>query len=979
MKLSILGVGLAWLLALGVATSASAQGVQTGTIRGTVLDAQDLAIPGATVTATSPALLGQRETVTGPDGTFTLAQLPAGEYQIRFALTGFETVTRSVTVPLGGTSTQDATLRAGAVEQTVDVVGTAPPLADATIGLNIRQEEVEALATSRTLHGIATLSPGLNENTPNARQLSISGAPAWDSIFMLNGVDVNDNLFAQPQNLFIEDAIEETQVLTSGISAEYGRFSGGVVNAVTKSGGNNFSGSLRIGLTNPSWTKETPFEVDNGVEYESETNDTYEFTLGGPIVRDRFWFFGAGRRAYVSTTETLNQTGLGYPESDNNWRAEVKLTGTVAPSHTVTGGYVNNSQKNLNTPTFSFSIDPATLSDQNRPNWYAFGNYRGVLRNNLLLEGQWSERRWRTDNVGGTSLNIVDSPFITLTQALGHYNAPYFDATDPEQRNNRQFTGNATYLLGGGGGSHEIKAGYEFFRSQNIGGNSQSSTSYVFDADYLTDANGDALFDSAGRLIPIFDPIDFNDPDDDATLIENWIASRGSVLNVNNHSFYARDHWTVSRHVSADLGFRYERVRSEATGNIVGVDTDTIVPRLALGYDVKGDGSVVFNTSYGHYSGRYNEAQIGVNSNVGNPDLTLGLYTGPAGQGLDFAPGFDPDNYFTVLGQFPTINVFFEDGLSSPITKEFTVSGGVAAGARSYFEATYVWRRTSDFIEDFIELDNGVTDVSRDGTDFGTFTNSVYRNSDIPTRRYQAAIFQGRYRLRSNWTAEGAWTIQLQNEGNYEGEATNQPGAVSVIGDYPEIFDEDRHFPMGRLANFQRHRARLWTIYNFNPGIGDLSVSGLWRIESGTAYSLVATGRPLTAVQQAILAGNPNDPNDDYPDSPGDQDIYFGERGSETFPGYGVVDFSVNYQVPVFRSLRPWVKFDVFNIFNNDKLIGFDTTVDPDPNSPLDALGLPTGFIEGETFGEALGPADFPQSLQTPGGRSFRMALGFRF
>jgi hypothetical protein len=73
------------------------------------------------------------------------------------------------------------------------------------------------------------------------------------------------------------------------------------------------------------------------------------------------------------------------------------------------------------------------------------------------------------------------------------------------------------------------------------------------------------------------------------------------------------------------------------------------------------------------------------------------------------------------------------------------------------------------------------------------------------------------------------------------------------------------------------------------------------------------------------------------------------------------------------------VKFDVFNIFNNDKLIGFDTTVDPDPNSPLDALGLPTGFIEGETFGEALGPADFPQSLQTPGGRSFRMALGFRF
>ena len=75
---------------------------------------------------------------------------------------------------------------------------------------------------------------------------------------MLNGVDVNDNLFGSPQNLFIEDAIEETQVLTSGISAEYGRFTGGVVNAITKSGGNVFSGSLRANLTNPAWTTRRP-------------------------------------------------------------------------------------------------------------------------------------------------------------------------------------------------------------------------------------------------------------------------------------------------------------------------------------------------------------------------------------------------------------------------------------------------------------------------------------------------------------------------------------------------------------------------------------------------------------------------------------------------------------------------------------------------------------------------------------------------
>ena len=109
--------------------------------------------------------------------------------------------------------------------------------------MNFKQPEIELLATPRTLQGIAQLSPAVTENSPNANQIVINGAFAFDSAFLVNGVDVNDNVLAQPQSLFIEDAIEETQVLTSGISAEYGRFSGGVINAITKSGGNTFSGS----------------------------------------------------------------------------------------------------------------------------------------------------------------------------------------------------------------------------------------------------------------------------------------------------------------------------------------------------------------------------------------------------------------------------------------------------------------------------------------------------------------------------------------------------------------------------------------------------------------------------------------------------------------------------------------------------------------------------------------------------------------
>ena len=190
-------------------------------------------------------------------------------------------------------------------------------IATPTVGANVRKEEIDALATARTIQGIATLAPNLTERSPNAGQVVINGAFAWDNVFMVNGVDVNDNLFATPQNLFIEDAIEETTVLTSGISAEYGRFSGGVVNAVTKSGGNTFSGSWRMNLLNPAWTEETPFEksaTNPGTgatkavtAYPDDLQNTHEGTFGGPIVRDRLWFFGAGR--YQKTDTPFNAAG----------------------------------------------------------------------------------------------------------------------------------------------------------------------------------------------------------------------------------------------------------------------------------------------------------------------------------------------------------------------------------------------------------------------------------------------------------------------------------------------------------------------------------------------------------------------------------------------------------------------------------------------------------------------------------------------
>ena len=146
--------------------------------------------------------------------------------------------------------------------------------------------------------------------------MTISGGFAYDNVFLIDGVDVNDNLFGTSNNVFIEDAIDETQVLTSGISAEFGRFSGGVINMITKRGGNTFSGSVRLNFSNPSWSNESPLEKSRDQTHPDTLSKFLEGTLGGPIFRDRVWFFCAGRRTLESERAHDQHESMPYAAED---------------------------------------------------------------------------------------------------------------------------------------------------------------------------------------------------------------------------------------------------------------------------------------------------------------------------------------------------------------------------------------------------------------------------------------------------------------------------------------------------------------------------------------------------------------------------------------------------------------------------------------------------------------------------------------
>ena len=963
------------VLALASAAPLAAQGLQTGVISGTVTSSDDLPLPGATVTVESPALQGTREAIADVNGNYVIRGLPPGEYTVTVTMDGMGTHVEKTVVALGRTTQKDATLSVASIEETVQVVGEGSPVVTSpVVGANYRAEEIDKLPSSRTPQGIAELAPGLTDNTPNTGQLGISGGFAYDNVFMIDGVDVNDNFFASPGNLFIEDAVDETQVLTSGISAEYGRFSGGVVNLVTKRGGNRFSGSYRLGLQNPSWTDETPFET---TARRDDVQMIHEGTFGGPIVQDKLWFFLAGRSEDTDTPFNLAETAIASSAGVDDKRVETKITGTIARNHTIQGSYVHNNTEQLNVRGITAAaIDPAVLFDRQIPQRLGVVSWNGVLGQRLFATAQYSQKKYGFRNSGGTGTGIEATPFRSLgvtglPQGL-LYNAPYFDGNDPEDRDNRQLTGSLSYFLSTPSlGSHDIKGGFEFFRSINTGGNGQSPTGYVYWSDFVTDASGSPLFNANGDLTPIFIP--------GGSWAMNWLSARGAQIEIDTSSFYLQDRWAASRRLTLDLGMRYERVRSDATGDIIGADTNTLVPRLAATYDVSGDGKVVAQGTYGHYAGRHGESTFAANTEVGNPSLVIWSYTGPEGQGFDFAPGLDLANYDDlVFGSFGTANVFLEDGLTAPVTKEFTLSIGSELGRRSHAKLTYVQRKTTRIIDDYITADQGSTEVIRLGQNFGRLDNIVYRNApDDLFREYRALVLQGRHRLTDSWSLNGHYTVQIRNHGNFEGEAGNQPGVPTIYGDYPETIAAERHFPYGRLNEFQRHKIRLWTIYNLGLGpLGSTDVSALWRYNSGLTYSRVSEGVLVTPIQEALAgaAGYVNTPH------AGEQDLYFGERGSGSFEGYGLVDLGISYSIPVWNSARPYFKFELLNAFNNQKLITWDTTVVPDENGPVDALGLPLNFVEGANFGESTRNADYPGwRTGLNGGRSFLMYFGFRF
>jgi len=963
-----------FVMIAAVAAPAGAQN-PTGTISGRVLDSGGLPLPGVTVSAQSANLQGTRTTRTSENGDYRFPLLPPGAYTVTFELNQFATLKKMATVAVAEPVTLDATLQPAGVSEAITVQGNADNFA-ATIqnSLSVKQQQLNELPTARTVLSAANLAPSVHATGPDGN-LVISGAMSFESLFLINGVQIQDNLRREPLSLFIEDAIQETTISTSGISAEYGRFSGGIVNAITRSGSNAIDGSFRTSFTNDDWRTVSPI----GEPKENDTVPTYEYTIGGPIFRDRTWFFAAARHFDRSEADQTGYTDLPFVYGLNEKRFEGKVTQSLGAARRFTGSYmtVRTEERNGAFPDAASIMDLRSLTTRQLPQELLSLNYGGVIGDKLFVEAQFSSRQFTFQNSGGTSTELIDGTQI-LDQTTGAvWWAPSFcGVCGDEERDNVNLLLKGSYFLSTPRGSHNVVFGYDTFSDQRKSNNHQTGS------DYRIYASRSAI--TGDTVVPVLLP-DFG----------TWIvwfpisqASQGT--NFRTHSLFVNDSWRASDRLTFNLGLRYDKNHGEdAVGQLVAKDS-AWSPRLGLAWDPTGDGAWTANVNYGRYVAAIANNIADSSSPAGTPSIYAYYYLGPAinaGAGpfvptdvalqqmFDWFQANGGTNRTPWLSVVPGVNTQIRESLKSPHVDEFSFGLSRRLGSRGMVRGDVVLRNYGNFYA-------GRTDTStgRITNSLGqTFDLTLIENTDEISREYKALNLQGSYRFGRRLSAGGNYTLSRLS-GNVNGENIRSGPLTSAILAYPEYFDREWSFPEGDLAADQRHRVRAWANIELPmpERLGKVSVGILEQIESGSPYGAVGSVRSRTFVA-----------DQGYVEEPDTVSYFFTARDAFRTEAMARTDLAFNYafRLPGAGRSELFANFHVLNVFNQFQLFNIagsaiNTTVltaadDGDrfqtfnPFTETPVKGVHWDY--GDDFGKAIA-AD---AYTLP--RTFRFSVGIRF
>jgi hypothetical protein len=927
-------------------------------------------VAGVEVVATAESLSLERKAETGADGEFRLSVLPVGAYKVLVSKTGFQPAVYSLRLSVGETVPLDVALAPGeAVTDTVTIYGAASALETTTGGETFRYEKQidELPVNDRTITRVAELSPNIAFG-PTEGTLSIAGAPSFDTVVLLDGAEISDPYFGDSPTLYLEDAVEEVQVLTSGVSARYGRFQGGVINAITKSGGNTYKGILRAELDKESWNSTTPF----GEAQDDHLNQSYQGTLGGFLVKDRLWFFAGGRKIPThNDSKTTEFTGESFTESLDETRWQGKLKGAITESHLIDLSHLDFDQETANYEGLPAG-DGRAIGTRLDPRETDTLGYQGVFTANTFADFQATRKRLSISAGGDPAKG---DPFLDLN-AFQVFHNHWWDVNDPSLRDNDTAALSLNHLVDGGRfGAHTLEGGLQYVKSLTGGENRQSSTGFnllAFNTDFLAGTVGGS---------PRYN-------------LRNSSAFRWQALplggdqTLTNRAAYLQDTINLAR-FRFDIGLRYDEY--EGTGPLPQFDLSfsDLSPRLGVTYNVTDTWQV--QATWGKYSSRFNDGVANSVTGVSAAPRIETFYNGPdvldaTADEVQAALRNDA-NWQQVTGflspQFPT--TYLANNVEAPYAEDLNLSVRAALPRNSgSVVLTYVDRKYKNLLDDFVggacdfglsfgqpcPSGNFTTVPGPDGTpNFATVDSIVWANNGLAKRKYQALTAVWNYRPNSRLQFVGNYTYS-RLRGNYEGEGENTPASGSPIGNYARSTDIAAANPYGTLAEDIPHRLNALAIYRFDwQRRGALALGGSLLYESGKPYSRTASVPFL------------DDPA--YLGDSGNYTHYFSRRGAFRFDDWWSLGVSARYDLPLVKDFKTFVKLSVANVTNNHALIEFQTTGE----SGRDDDG---NVLPWQPAGDDCGPGDKPSKncanygritseddYQKP--REFLVTLAFEF
>lgn len=960
MKRSVIALSILALLITAPAVFGQAQ---RGSVTVTVTSEDGSRLPGATVNAEADDTLTRRTAVTDAQGVAQLTALaPSRAYVVTVSLDGFNTVrNEGVTVRAGQNVPLDVTLGLATVREELVVTAEAPvvDVTSSIAGEDITLQLTEALPTTRSYQNYLQLVPGVlptTDGNPASRSginySDIGGDlnSSSDNFYYFEGINVTDGVTGTFGANLNTEIIQEQSVLTGGIPAEFAGAPGLISNVITKSGGNQFSGSINYYVQNDSLVADDEQSTQDASFDEFDT----AVTLGGPIVRDKAWFYGSFRRVEVERDVINLETGetLRTPTSEAD---QGFFKATWAPT-----------QRDLFSGLFlSDPLDRDGSFNTQRLNNRDFVLEQGGERYAATYSRVWSDLSLElgvTDHSGdlnqlpvlsGQPQNDIAFP-NAANPTLQETQLGSFGAILLEERGTQGVNGSLEYFLDSSWGDHTLKGGvelseYEDFRDDSFAGQppaiytsltddvlgqnvtardvSEGFDNVDFDPsiqdDYtgllaaienspnraalfaLLDSNRDGTISQQEALDNIVFNSTADNPDGQINYVRNLELARGAQETGSEGTVaYLQDTWQYNKW-SVNAGVRAEEWEHVATTgeNIFTFDWE-VAPRVSIAYDVGGDGRSRLSLFFGRY---YDP----IRNNLTN---FAGTLTGQRTAEQVFVGGEWLS--FRFRGGSTQQDAVFTPTTQTPYTDEIQLGYKRDLGRNMSIEGNLIRRRTADIIEDyFLQLyaDPGTypgpvndPDSLFLGLDFfglsGFPPNINFFIGTLPgaVREYDGVELIFRKRFSNNWQA-----IASYNYADFEG-TSNSDSNADFAGD---VLFLDPRAPnvRGTQPGSIEHLLKLQGSYNFDFG---LSLGGAYRWNSGTianrTFLIFGRHLPVRVATPFEFAGITNQRWNQE-----------GSVGGLENPSNGLLDLRASYIWDITDRIEADFFVDVFNVLDD--------------------------------------------------------------